>query len=124
MNRTDRLLAIVLELQRKGARRAEDLYADLAGLHAASGAPAFDIVLGFYEVWRTRLYNSALVATLGGGDAGIRHVHRKVFLPTYGVFDEERFVEPGRSVRAFDTRWGRAPSGHAARGSPSRPRWS
>jgi NAD+ synthetase len=24
------------------------------------------------------------------------------------VFDEERFVEPGRSVAAFDTRWGRA----------------
>src|SRR5207249_948893 len=39
---------------------------------------------------------------------GIRHVHRKVFLPTYGVFDEERFVERGRDIRAFDTRWGRA----------------
>jgi NAD+ synthetase len=35
-------------------------------------------------------------------------VHRKVFLPTYGVFDEERFVEAGRSVQAFDTAWGRA----------------
>ena len=53
------------------------------------------------------LHNSALYASLGGSDAGIRHVHRKVFLPTYGVFDEERFVEPGRSVSAFDTRWGR-----------------
>src|SRR5687768_9767026 len=63
---------------------------------------------GLFELWRTRLHNSALVATLGGTDPGIRHVHRKVFLPTYGVFDEERFVEPGRSVRAFDTRWGRA----------------
>ena len=31
-----------------------------------------------------------------------------MFLPTYGVFDEERFVEAGRSVQAFDTRWGRA----------------
>jgi len=30
-----------------------------------------------------------------------------VFLPTYGVFDEERFVERGHDVRAFDTRWGR-----------------
>ena len=38
----------------------------------------------------------------------IRHVHRKVFLPTYGLFDEERFVERGREVRAFDTPWGRA----------------
>ena len=93
---------------RELARSAEDLYADLSRLHQASGAAPLDIVVGFYELWRTRLHNSALVATLGGPDAGIRHVHRKVFLPTYGVFDEERFVEPGRSVRAFDTRWGRA----------------
>jgi len=92
---------------RELARSAEDLYADLARLHQTSGAPPLDIVVGFYEIWRTRLHNSALVASLGGPDAGIRHVHRKVFLPTYGVFDEERFVEPGRSVRAFDTRWGR-----------------
>ncbi len=41
-------------------------------------------------------------------DPVIRHVHRKVFLPTYGVFDEERFVEAGAEVRAFDTAWGRA----------------
>ena len=93
---------------RELARTAEDLYRDLSALHAESGAPPFDIVIGFYEVWKTRLHNSALAATLGGPGAGIRHVHRKVFLPTYGVFDEERFVEPGRTVRAFDTRWGRA----------------
>jgi NAD+ synthase (glutamine-hydrolysing) len=39
---------------------------------------------------------------------GIRHVHRKVFLPSYGVFDEARFVENGHHISAFDTRWGRA----------------
>ena len=93
---------------RELARSAEDFYSDLAALHAESGAPPLDLMLGFFELWRTRLHNSALAATLGGPDAGIRHVHRKVFLPTYGVFDEERFVEPGHSVRAFDTRWGRA----------------
>jgi NAD+ synthase (glutamine-hydrolysing) len=93
---------------RELARSAEDLYADLAAEHSAAGAPPLDIMVGFYELWRTRLHNSALAASLGGPDAGILHVHRKVFLPTYGVFDEERFVEPGRSVRAFDTRWGRA----------------
>jgi NAD+ synthetase len=49
-----------------------------------------------------------MYATLGGSKAGIRHIHRKIFLPTYGVFDEERFVEAGRSVQAFDTQWGRA----------------
>ena len=36
----------------------------------------------------------------------ILHVHRKNFLPTYGLFDEERFVERGHTQRAFDTPWG------------------
>ncbi len=89
------------------ALSAEQLYLDLARVHAESGAPPLDVAIGFYEIWRNHLHNSALYASLGGADAGIRHVHRKVFLPTYGVFDEERFVEPGRSVQAFDTRWGR-----------------
>jgi len=89
------------------ALSAEQLFEDLARVHKESGAPPVDIALGFYELWRNHLHNSALYASLGGDDAGIRHVHRKVFLPTYGVFDEERFVEPGRSVQAFDTRWGR-----------------
>lgn len=92
---------------RELARTAEQLYADLSEQYTASGAPPFDICIGFYELWNTRLHNSALVATLGGPDAGIRHVHRKIFLPTYGIFDEERFVEPGESVRAFEARWGR-----------------
>jgi NAD+ synthetase len=35
-------------------------------------------------------------------------VHRKNFLPTYGLFDEERFVERGTDIRAFETPWGRA----------------
>jgi NAD+ synthase (glutamine-hydrolysing) len=90
------------------ALTADRLFADLNGVHQKSGAPPLDIVVGFYEVHENRLYNSALYAALGGKDAGVVHVHRKIFLPTYGVFDEERFVEAGKSVRAFDTRWGRA----------------
>jgi predicted amidohydrolase len=38
----------------------------------------------------------------------VRHIHRKIFLPTYGLFDEERFVERGVEVKAFETSWGRA----------------
>lgn len=67
-----------------------------------------DVVIGFYEEHRNRYYNSALYASLGGIAPGIKHVHRKVFLPTYGVFDEKRFVDSGHSVQAFDTPWGRA----------------
>jgi NAD+ synthetase len=66
-----------------------------------------DVVLGFYEEYRNRYYNSALYASVGGPDPRIRHVHRKIFLPTYGLFDEQRFVDRGHSIRAFDTAWGR-----------------
>src|SRR6266487_3005076 len=33
-------------------------------------------------------------------DGTLRHVHRKVFLPTYGLFDERRFFAPGEMLRA------------------------
>src|SRR5712691_10070730 len=88
---------------------AGTLFKDLATRHEAAGAKRpIDVAVGFYEVFQNRFYNSCLYATLGGPDAGVKHVHRKVFLPTYGVFDEERFVERGHEVRAFDTRFGRA----------------
>ncbi len=86
----------------------DQLFADLSRQHQEAGTPPLDVALGFYEVHGNRLYNSGLYATLGGPEAGVRHIHRKIFLPTYGVFDEERFVEAGRSVQAFDTQWGRA----------------
>ncbi len=86
------------------------LFEDLQGRHAQAHAPPVDVAIGFYEMWRGTLYNSALYCTLGGPGAGVVHVHRKVFLPTYGVFDEERFVEAGLSVSAYDTRFGRCAS--------------
>lgn len=93
---------------RELAITSDQLFADLTRQHREAASPPLDVALGFYELHGNRLYNSAMYATLGGPDSGIRHVHRKIFLPTYGVFDEERFVEAGRSVQAFDTRWGRA----------------
>ena len=93
---------------RELAVSADQLFDDLSRQHEEAGISPLDMALGFYEVHGNRLYNSGLYATLGGSEAGIRHIHRKIFLPTYGVFDEERFVEAGRSVQAFDTRWGRA----------------
>ncbi len=67
-----------------------------------------DLVLGFYERWRRGLYNSVAYFEPGQPD-GYRpvHVHRKVFLPTYGIFEEARFIDPGRDLFAFDTRFGR-----------------
>ena len=87
---------------------ARDLQAQYA--RAVTTPRPLDVCIGFYEVWNNAFYNSALYVTLGGGsdEPVIRHVHRKLFLPTYGMFDEERFVDRGFEVRAFDTSWGRA----------------
>ena len=93
---------------REHALTADTVLAELSLRHARAGAPPVEVCLGFYERWNDRLHNSAIWIALGGSDAGIRHVHRKIFLPTYGVFDEERFVEAGSEVRAFPTRFGRA----------------
>jgi len=48
-------------------------------------------------------YNSALFLS----DGKILHRHRKVYLPTYGMFDEGRDFAAGDSFSAFDTPWGR-----------------
>ena len=79
----------------------------LAELLGPPAADAPDVVVGFYERWRRQLYNSAAYLAPSGRAWTVRHVHRKMFLPSYGVFDEARFVEPGTEVRAFDTRFGR-----------------
>ena len=62
------------------------------------------IVVGMVEESADSLfYNSALY--FDGGE--LRHVHRKCYLPTYGLFDEQRYFARGRALRAFDTRFGR-----------------
>jgi len=63
-----------------------------------------DLVVGFAEVdERSRYYTAGAYLSQGK----IVHVHRKVYLPTYGLFDEGRYFDLGDSVRAFDTRFGR-----------------
>jgi len=63
-----------------------------------------DMVVGFVEEdERNRFYIAAAYLSRGK----VLHVHRKVYLPTYGLFDEGRFFAWGDQVRAFDTRFGR-----------------
>jgi NAD+ synthase (glutamine-hydrolysing) len=63
-----------------------------------------DLVVGFPEEdERNRFFISAAYLSKGK----IVHVHRKVYLPTYGMFDEGRFFALGDTIQAFDTRFGR-----------------
>ena len=63
-----------------------------------------DIVVGFVHRDRRKRFYIAN-AYLSGGEA--LHVHHKLYLPTYAMFDESRYFAQGNSVRAFDTRFGR-----------------
>lgn len=75
---------------------------------AAGGTEPVDVVCGFYENNNGTYHNSALYATIGAPAVAIAHVHRKMFLPTYGVFDEERFLTRGRNLGVFPTPFGNA----------------
>ena len=65
---------------------------------------SIDLVVGFVDEDRRHRFFIA-AAYLSGGE--LVHVHHKVYLPTYGLFDEGRFFAWGDGVHAFDTRFGR-----------------
>ncbi len=62
-----------------------------------------DIAFGFAEKERGYFYNSSMY--LSGGE--ILHIHRKKFLPDYGMFEEQRYFSPGQSIKSFNTRFGK-----------------
>jgi predicted amidohydrolase len=73
----------------------------LALLAEAAGPMA--VVVGFVEEdGRGALHNSALL--LAGGRPV--HLHRKLYLPTYGIFQEERFFRAGRRLALAPPPWG------------------
>jgi predicted amidohydrolase len=63
------------------------------------------LVAGFIEESPQHQFYNASFYSEGGQ---VLYVHRKVYLPTYGLFDEQRYFAAGDRVRAFDTaRFGR-----------------
>jgi NAD+ synthase (glutamine-hydrolysing) len=50
-----------------------------------------------------RFYNAALYLEAGQ----VKHVHRKIYLPTFGAFNDARYFSPGEKMAGFDTRFGR-----------------
>jgi predicted amidohydrolase len=63
-----------------------------------------DLVVSFVEEdARHRAYIAAAYLSAGR----LVHLHRKIYLPTYGAFDEAHTYTHGDRARAFDTRFGR-----------------
>lgn len=62
------------------------------------------IVVGLAEKSDSFPFISALYIENGE----VVHVHRKVYLPTHGMFEDGKYFARGSAIRAFDSRFGRA----------------
>jgi predicted amidohydrolase len=72
---------------------------EVGALRAASRQGRIDVVAGLIlESDRHQFHNASIYISAGE----VVHVHRKVYLPTYGLFDEQRYVAAGDRFRAFD----------------------
>jgi NAD+ synthase (glutamine-hydrolysing) len=69
---------------RAAARTLEEIAAATEGIAALVGAPHLD----------RDLFNACAVCV----DGDVRTMYRKQFLPNYGVFDEDRYFQPGRDL--------------------------
>lgn len=65
---------------------------------------AIDIVIGAAIREESGFYNAALYLSQGA----LNHIHHKVHLPNYGMFEEARYFRPGNRIGSFETRFGRA----------------
>jgi NAD+ synthase (glutamine-hydrolysing) len=69
---------------RAAARTLDDIASQTSGITALVGTPHLD----------RDLYNACAVCS----DGAVKEIYRKQFLPNYGVFDEDRYFQPGREL--------------------------
>ncbi|KPK96190.1 hypothetical protein AMJ80_01400 [bacterium SM23_31] len=63
------------------------------------------VIAGFVEKGEKRKYYNCAICCENGRIVGI---HRKIFLPTYDMFEEERYFTAGCILKAHKTSWGTA----------------
>jgi predicted amidohydrolase len=68
-------------------------------LAIGDGAPGMLVAVGFVEETTEHRYSNSVALIRDGSLVGL---HRKVYLPTYGLFDEGRFTRPGDRIRTHD----------------------
>lgn len=103
-------VVIFPELALSGYMLQDKLYEDawrLEELEAVAQASLHvDIAIGAAIKENGRIYNAALYYSHGT----LQHIHRKMYLPNYGMFEEARYFHKGNTIEAFDSALGRAVS--------------
>jgi predicted amidohydrolase len=96
------------ELSLNGYLLQDKVYEDAFSLDelACFLAPSqrVDIVLGCALREEHRIFNAALYFSKGE----LKHIHRKVHLPNYGMFEEARYYFKGEEIGFFDTLYGKS----------------
>ncbi len=77
---------------------------ELSELKKVSKEEDISIVVGFIEESVEYKFH---IASAYIEDGKILHVHRKAYLPTYGMFEEQRYAARGNRIKAFNTKFGR-----------------
>jgi len=98
------LSGYLLESLVSEAAFVESELAEIAAMLAASGVPAHtEWVIGLPLRAGGEVFNCAVV--FRGGE--ILHLHSKLFLPTYGMFDESRYFARGSELKTYAGALGR-----------------
>jgi predicted amidohydrolase len=69
----------------------------------AAASRSIDLVVGLVEESPGHRYHNAAAYFSGGR---LIHLHRKLYLPNYGMFQEGRDLSPGDRLRSFDAPYG------------------
>ncbi len=100
-------VAVFPELALNGYMLQDKVYEDSWSIEELSElcivSQAIDIVIGAAIKENGRTYNSALY--FSGGE--LLHMHHKVYLPNYGMFEEARYFFKGESIETFETKVGK-----------------
>jgi len=99
---------VFAELSLNGYMLQDKLHEDAWTLDELSvlidASKTIDIVIGAALKEANGFYNAALYLSEGE----IKHIHHKVHLPNYGMFEEARYFRPGNQIKSFMTKYGRA----------------
>ncbi len=102
IKKTDADLVVFPELSMNGYKIKDALLEDAFSLDYFKNLHFDkDVVLGAAIKEDGKIYNSAVYL----GDE--LHIHKKVYLPTYGVFEEGRFFFRGNGFNVFNTKFGK-----------------
>lgn len=99
-------VVVFAELALNGYKLEDKVYEDAWQLEELDALKALssecDIAVGAAIKEAGRTYNAALY--FSGGE--LLHLHKKVYLPNYGMFEEARYFFKGETIETFGSRYG------------------